>query len=168
MTWSKNGCDFGWCFGMPNICVNNSFSSARYGILSKCGSNDNSGRDPHKQLPVNFNSPSVCTFSTRNLTDGPSGTFENHTYKSCLWRPSNKIDLLQCFMPQISLATSSDLARSIFDSARWCGISLRKSRIKCRSRWLMPRAANTSTRCLLIHSFCNVTNRSFVSFAENL
>lgn len=31
------------------------------------------GREPFKQLPVNLSSSSVCTFSTRNLAEGPPG-----------------------------------------------------------------------------------------------
>jgi hypothetical protein len=65
-----------------------------------------------KQLLVIFSSDIVCTFSIRNLADGPLAQFENHirVYKSIFFFVSKQIHLSQFFGAQPSLSFQIFLA----------------------------------------------------------
>eukprot|EP00659_Diplonema_papillatum_P018665 gene18664-biopygen18908 len=72
------GLEFGWCRGVPKVCVSIARMICSSGCSENALSNDRMGREPFRQLPGIFNSSMVCTLLSRNRMDGPSGTWASH------------------------------------------------------------------------------------------
>ena len=115
-------------------------------------SKDKSGRLYFKQFPVNFNSPVVCIFVTKNLIDGPLGLLLAHMNRSFYLCCSKNKKLLHDSSKQRSSMTSlADFLSSLDSFLMFGSISL-KSSTKCRKRPAMPLEQITSVRCLFFHS----------------
>ena len=151
-TWSINGFDLGWFFGVLKIWASISFINLRWGAESKAPSNERRGLLNLRQLPDSLSSSKVCMFTQWNLIEGPLGLFAIHRNRSLCLRCSKYNKLLQDLSKHKSLATLFTCFLSILDSFLVLGIKLVMSSIKCLILPAMPLDIRISVRCLFFHS----------------
>mmetsp|Transcript_4227 Transcript_4227/g.26862 ORF Transcript_4227/g.26862 Transcript_4227/m.26862 type:complete len:342 (-) Transcript_4227:3868-4893(-) len=125
--------------------MNSSFMSFMCGSRSNSGWKLSTGLDPFRWFPVSFSSSMVYTLDTWNLTLGPAGVFAIHRYRSLNFLHSKNMQLVHPFISATSLSTCLSSLVSSLTSFLACGSKLSTSVMRCLYRWVMPRAATTST-----------------------
>mmetsp|Transcript_13964 Transcript_13964/g.36067 ORF Transcript_13964/g.36067 Transcript_13964/m.36067 type:complete len:242 (-) Transcript_13964:10-735(-) len=136
--------------GTPKARVRSALSTRISALASNAWSKHSRLRAPPLHRTSNRSSATVCTLSTRNIADGPSGHPDAHKYSLRGSRASSSSALLQSESSHCRTTPSRPLSSTLsLLPERACGMSRSRSRNRCRWRARKPRVPRMSVEGVL-------------------